>query len=253
MSCQVRALAIGSPGRAIPQHRRLALIRDASADIVAVAPPDRARGDHLLAAEPQLLGIVLHPAGLRHELLMLALLDGHHPPGAIKQDASRAGGADRALPQNEPRGHPTPRAGEGQSGVLVAKRSLPDRNSTRKPQRAGGRRRPFWVAKRSLTTATPPRTRARPASTDLCRQPSRSATQYDTERSQGGGGALERRPPLAEHRRIGELALGTRGDGGRDLLGRVARRSRRRSRWIRRQRGGRSTRRRPCSAWRRSR
>ena len=50
-------------------------------------------GDHLRGAEPDLVRVVLHPAGLRIDLLVLLLRGGDDAAAAVENDEARAGGA----------------------------------------------------------------------------------------------------------------------------------------------------------------
>ena len=80
------------PGRALPQHRRLALVGDADRGDRSVRSGRRftaGRND----APPDLLRVVLDPAGLRIMLGQLDLRGAPRPPRRIEEDCSGAGGA----------------------------------------------------------------------------------------------------------------------------------------------------------------
>ena len=94
-SCQTIALAIGSPGRAIPHHGGLALVGDADGGDVRRPgcrrapwpPPPRRTGS------PRSLRVVLDPARLRKDLAELLLRNRLDRPGIVEHDGARAGGA----------------------------------------------------------------------------------------------------------------------------------------------------------------
>ncbi len=80
-------------GLSVPQDGCLSLIRDANSGEIRRLQRtllERSR-NHLLRSAPDFFGIVLHPAGLGVDLLMLALLAGHDATGAIENDETRAG------------------------------------------------------------------------------------------------------------------------------------------------------------------
>ena len=82
-------------GLAIPDDGRLALVGDADGRDVA-RPQVRAAEDldgHGDLRRPDLLRIVLDPAGLRKDLLELALRDAGDGAVVIEEDGARAGGA----------------------------------------------------------------------------------------------------------------------------------------------------------------
>ncbi len=82
-------------GRALPEHRRLALVGDA--DRRDVTRGDTGVGERFLRDRelraPDLLRIVLDPAGLREDLAELALREAAHRAGLVEDDGARAGGA----------------------------------------------------------------------------------------------------------------------------------------------------------------
>jgi hypothetical protein len=80
---------------AIPEDRRLPLIRDAEgSDLVG---PDVVLGQDAVGRAqlriPDVFGSMLDPAGLRVELLEFLLGYGERLPGPVKQDGARTGGA----------------------------------------------------------------------------------------------------------------------------------------------------------------
>ena len=90
----------GLAGLAIPDDRGLALVGDADGGDVArpeLRPAQRLGGDGDLR-RPDLLRVVLDPAGLRKDLLELLLADGHDGAVVIENDGARAG---RALVEGE--------------------------------------------------------------------------------------------------------------------------------------------------------
>ena len=80
---------------AIPQHGGLALVGDADRGQVVRPQASRLHGfrDDFFGAAPDLVGVVLHPSGLRIDLLVFFLRGGDDAPGAVEHDESRAGGA----------------------------------------------------------------------------------------------------------------------------------------------------------------
>ena len=85
----------GPPGLAIPQHGGLALVGDTQRRKVAgpQAALPHCLGNRLPGPEPDLLGIVFHPSGLRVDLLVLPLRAGNDPPGPVENQKPRAGSA----------------------------------------------------------------------------------------------------------------------------------------------------------------
>src|SRR5215470_16561629 len=113
---EARALVRGSPvlphdrvrdrdaGLAVPEHRRLALVGDADRGDLARRDPrvgDCLARDVALRA-PDLLGVVLHPAGLREDLAELALRHAARGARLVEDDRARA---RRALIEGEDEGH----------------------------------------------------------------------------------------------------------------------------------------------------
>src|SRR5262249_10115750 len=80
-------------GVAVPDHRGLALVGDTERGDVVLARAGLLDGlvDHLLAAGPDLLRIVLAPARLGIDLLMLLLGAGLHPPLMVEDHRPRTG------------------------------------------------------------------------------------------------------------------------------------------------------------------
>ena len=85
----------GLTGVLVPQQRRLALVGDADGlDVVAGDAGLRdGPGDDLLDVGPDLGGVVLDPARLREDLLVLLLVDGDDAAVAVEDDAAAGGGA----------------------------------------------------------------------------------------------------------------------------------------------------------------
>ena len=82
-------------GRALPHHRCLTLIGDADRGDVRrfeVRVGQRSRG-HVAQVVPDLDRVVLHPTGLREDLLVLALVDGYHPARVVEDHAAARRGA----------------------------------------------------------------------------------------------------------------------------------------------------------------
>ncbi len=81
--------------RAIPQHRRLALVGDADGRDVARA--DAGLGERFVhdarLRRPDLAGVVLDPARLREDLPELLLRDRAHGAGMVEDERARAGRA----------------------------------------------------------------------------------------------------------------------------------------------------------------
>ncbi|GAA4945772.1 hypothetical protein GCM10023238_10130 [Streptomyces heliomycini] len=82
-------------GVPVPQHGGLALVGDADGlDVVAGdAGLLDGSGDDLLDVGPDLGGVVLDPARLGEDLLVLLLVDGDDAPVAVEDDAAGGGGA----------------------------------------------------------------------------------------------------------------------------------------------------------------
>jgi hypothetical protein len=85
---------------AVPQEGRLPLVRDgqrrdvAGAGGAALLLQFVQRGQrHGVLGGPDFAGVMLHPAGLRKDLLELALRDGDDLPRAVEHDRARAGGS----------------------------------------------------------------------------------------------------------------------------------------------------------------
>src|SRR4051812_3598859 len=90
--------------RAVPHHRRLALVRDADRGDVFRREPrasQRLGGDRELGS-PYVRRIVLDPSGLRKQLLAFFLCDRHDAAAAIENDRARA---RRALVERENERH----------------------------------------------------------------------------------------------------------------------------------------------------
>ena len=100
----------GLPRLAVPHDGGLALVRDADGRHVARA--QRGRGQHIDRhadlRRPDLLRVVLHPAGLGEDLPELALRGPLDPAVVIEQDGAGAGGP---LVQREDVGHLEPHPG----------------------------------------------------------------------------------------------------------------------------------------------
>ena len=81
------------PGLAIPEHRGLTLVGDADRRQVAGPKPFLLHGrfDHFFGPPPDLAGVVLHPSGLRKDLLVFFLGYRDNPPRAVKHDEPSAG------------------------------------------------------------------------------------------------------------------------------------------------------------------
>ena len=82
-------------GAPIPEHNGLPLIGHpdrGEVGSVHVAPRQGALDD-ALGPQPDLLGIVLDPAGTRVDLLVLLLVGGHDPSAVVKDHAAGAGGS----------------------------------------------------------------------------------------------------------------------------------------------------------------
>ena len=80
---------------AVPDDGGLALVGDADGGEIAgheAALLERV-GDDFAGAAPDLIGVVLHPAGLRKDLFVFLLGDGDDAAGAVEDDESRAGRA----------------------------------------------------------------------------------------------------------------------------------------------------------------
>src|SRR5256885_2799514 len=91
-------------GPAVPNHRGLALVRDADGRDLASTQPRLGQcraGDRDLRA-PNFARIMLHPTGLWEELLELPLRDGADRAGVVKDDGT---GTGRSLVQCQDDGH----------------------------------------------------------------------------------------------------------------------------------------------------
>ena len=79
----------------VPHDGGFALVGDA--DGGEVARPQSALlqrlGDDFAGAAPDLVGVVLHPSGLRIDLLVLLLCDGDDASRVVEDDEARAGSA----------------------------------------------------------------------------------------------------------------------------------------------------------------
>ncbi len=93
-------VVVGLAGALVPYDGRLALVGDADGGEIVGGDAGLAHrsGDDLLRALPDLAGIVLDPAGLRHDLLVLELVLGDLVTVVVKDHEARAGRAlvDRA-------------------------------------------------------------------------------------------------------------------------------------------------------------
>src|SRR5699024_7880027 len=80
-------------GVLVPDDRGLALVGDADRGDVALAQrcPGQGQTDHLAGVPPDLQRIVLHPAGLRQDLLVLDLPGLHDLTGVVEDDGAGAG------------------------------------------------------------------------------------------------------------------------------------------------------------------
>ena len=76
-----------SAGGAVPEHRRLTLIRDRNR-VHVVEPRSLRRREHAL---PDLLGVVLDPAGLREVLRQLGIAAANHVQLIVDDEAGRSG------------------------------------------------------------------------------------------------------------------------------------------------------------------
>lgn len=85
----------GLTGVLVPEQRRLALVGDADGlDVVAGdAGLGDGSGDDLLDVRPDLVRVVLDPARLREDLLVLLLVDGDDPAVLVEHDAAAGRGA----------------------------------------------------------------------------------------------------------------------------------------------------------------
>src|SRR5690606_34379799 len=83
----------GLAGVAVPHHRRLPLVGDADGgDVGDVHAPLLQRPvDDLLGAVPDLLRVVLHPAGLGVDLVVFVLVDRHDLAAVVEDHAAGAG------------------------------------------------------------------------------------------------------------------------------------------------------------------
>src|SRR5262249_31728428 len=85
----------GLASLAIPDDGGLALVGDADGrEVVGMQAAKTHRfGDDVLGAAPDFFGIMLHPTGLRVDLLMLLLRGSDDSGRAVKNDEARAGSA----------------------------------------------------------------------------------------------------------------------------------------------------------------
>ncbi len=83
----------GASRLAVPQHGSFALVGDPDGRQIARLEVRLLHGfgDHLLRAEPDLVGIVFHPAGLGIDLFVFLLGRGGDPPRPVENDEARAG------------------------------------------------------------------------------------------------------------------------------------------------------------------
>ena len=93
VSCHTSALCTGSP--VFLSHTSVVsrwLVMPTPAMSSALAPASCiASVDHLLGARPDLVRVVLHPAGLGIDLLVLLLAHAHHLAAVVEDHAARAG------------------------------------------------------------------------------------------------------------------------------------------------------------------
>jgi len=77
-------------GLAVPDQGRFALIGDADrGDLMTIdTRPSERLSHHLVDTVADLVGIVLHPAGSREDLLMFQLTAGHDLPSMIEDDGA---------------------------------------------------------------------------------------------------------------------------------------------------------------------
>src|SRR5205823_6632265 len=80
----------GPTARALPDDRRLALVRDADAGDVARVDLVEPGPDHLLRPLPDLHRVVLDPARLRVDLLVLLLVDRDNLPAVVEDHEAGA-------------------------------------------------------------------------------------------------------------------------------------------------------------------
>jgi len=85
----------GRAGGTVPEHRGLALVGDGQRTKLPRLQTGALQGlaCHSQLAAPDLVGIVLNPAGLRKVLGKLLLRQGHDPALAVKHERTRTGGA----------------------------------------------------------------------------------------------------------------------------------------------------------------
>ena len=85
----------GLAGVLVPDDGGLALVGDAhGGDVVAgQIGLGQCRFDHLPGVVPDFNGVVLHPTGLREDLLVFLLTAGHDVAAVVENDGARAGGA----------------------------------------------------------------------------------------------------------------------------------------------------------------
>ena len=82
-------------GGLVPHHRGFALVGDADGGDVVPGQVrlGQGRADHLAGVVPDLGGVVLHPAGLREDLLVLHLAGGDDAAAVVEDDGAGARGA----------------------------------------------------------------------------------------------------------------------------------------------------------------
>ena len=153
VSCQTMALWTGSPvclSQSTVVSRWLVMPIALTSAAVMPGLVDGA-GDDLLDVGPDLRGVVLDPARLREDLLVLLLVDGDDPAVLVEDDAAAGGGAlvdgrdERAVPVGGGAGGcrswcaPEVCAG-GVGAVRRLRRMPPGRCPRRWPRRSAGRR-----------------------------------------------------------------------------------------------------------------
>ena len=158
-------VVVGPAGPPVPDHRGLALVGDAERGEVGAGQALAAqRGlDHRAGALPDLDGVVLDPAGLRHDLLVLELVPGDLVAAVVEDHEAGAGGAlvDRADEVSHELFSLLVGQGSGWSsvGVLAARGRLARRSGSRptspgsssvrhEPARSAACRRPLRSARR---------------------------------------------------------------------------------------------------------
>jgi hypothetical protein len=144
---------------AVPDDGRLALVRDAEGGDVAARQPgagEGAAGGAELGV-PDLLGIVLDPAGLGKRLLELELLDAADPERAVEEQRPR-GGRPLVECENEIAHGPPPALADRSIGADPrAAGSDPERASRQSPspKRASANSRASKVRRSSTDSPTP--------------------------------------------------------------------------------------------------